>query len=1120
MIGTMGGGGGIAAAISSGVIPGHYGPAPPSSRVVSSDYSVQLDRAGGIGAAGGRIPSSDRASLLDRASTAGSASGVGGGVVERGYDVYNGNPFAHPAPLPSSSSLLLRSRSKSLGEETHQQQQQQQRGVGAGVGGRNNNNSGSPFPPKPEIVGERQRSWHRGGGGGGDRGGGGFGVADVVAQNPQQQQHQHPRGTAAAAPPPSHVPPCRPHHHQPQHSHYQPPPSPKQQQQPRHLSSSVTTPVPSPIMSMKNERGYSFASHSLVNLAAAAATSSLTGPLKRGLSSGSGGGISGGIGGGIGRERAAVGDEKYQQRPNRDTAIPPLPLGGMPSTPPAAISYRDHHNLSSSPGEICTAGRDDWNGREEEEEKAVDGDGPSVVVLSGTGAVEASSGREEGGVSGGGFAAVGTFAAAASDPPPPPSFRPSPSPFRSNDQSLSADVAPAAAPPTSSPKDDSLYADLASPSPWYAVRRPAASASVEADATPASSPRYAPSPGEMREGGTRTTSPGEMAEEKGGHDANDDAVQVQTQVEVRAQQQLAEHTPYQPALAVDTTPAKGSPPQPPPSPRPNPTGAAAAATNDAVVEENEIEKEKELPPLTCASLGDDDKIRKAEDIVAAMVKLADFNACLSGDGVGVPLPSKIQITKAMAILETKIKLKTKEAMCLRKEVQAIQAAERAEEERIAKMAKEEKERIAIEEEQFAREAEESVRMRRKEREENVSTRRRELTAVYESRSSALEENRQTEISRMKATQSDIEGGVVEINSQIAILCQQLQVAEEQMAELDKAQLRRDMERSAAAFPCGGGLVPTEIMAEDETKHDGTGIPTLDYPGKMSELVGRILAENQMIAKRAHLEVLEAIPYFPDAEGTTSSGELSSTAKEDGAGGEITACNYDEKRILISNEEWSNRARRVTGLINAIYTEPTEVPHYHENNDHFIEIAPLIKECIRRKDKKLKSRWTTLAEHYVLRQTMYNEQTVSTGDVSERGGYFSAAGFLLGGRGGEYYDTMNNMESSTSSTPNSGNGGGGASASQANSAVRGNNPYRRPRRGLAPGDIVRSDYEQEQIIAEIAAKEAIEKRIKEGGCSLPRQRGWLENVSLFIAQGIFYVKVICSYTRCIKLCCPR
>jgi hypothetical protein len=102
----------------------------------------------------------------------------------------------------------------------------------------------------------------------------------------------------------------------------------------------------------------------------------------------------------------------------------------------------------------------------------------------------------------------------------------------------------------------------------------------------------------------------------------------------------------------------------------------------AFEEESEIkiEMKKELPPLTYASLGDAKKMHKTENIVAAMVKPANFNACLSGDRVGVPLTFKIHITKAMAVLETKIKLKLKEVMCVRKEVQTIQAIKRAEEE--------------------------------------------------------------------------------------------------------------------------------------------------------------------------------------------------------------------------------------------------------------------------------------------------------------------------------------------------------------------------------------------------------------------------------------------------------
>jgi hypothetical protein len=59
--------------------------------------------------------------------------------------------------------------------------------------------------------------------------------------------------------------------------------------------------------------------------------------------------------------------------------------------------------------------------------------------------------------------------------------------------------------------------------------------------------------------------------------------------------------------------------------------------------------------------------------------------------------------------------------------------------------------------------------------------------------------------------------------------------------------------------------------------------------------------------------------------------------------------------------------------------------------------------------------------------------------------------------------------------------------------------------------------EEQIIVEIAAKEAMEKRIKEGGCSLPHQRGWLENVSVFIAQSILFGESNFFFIGGIKLC---
>jgi hypothetical protein len=54
------------------------------------------------------------------------------------------------------------------------------------------------------------------------------------------------------------------------------------------------------------------------------------------------------------------------------------------------------------------------------------------------------------------------------------------------------------------------------------------------------------------------------------------------------------------------------------------------------------------------------------------------------------------------------------------------------------------------------------------------------------------------------------------------------------------------------------------------------------------------------------------------------------------------------------------------------------------------------------------------------------------------------------------------------------------------AGRSSNPYRRARG-------VRSEYEQEQIIAELAAKEAMEKRIAFGGCKPTPQIHTLEKV---------------------------
>jgi len=524
-----------------------------------------------------------------------------------------------------------------------------------------------------------------------------------------------------------------------------------------------------------------------------------------------------------------------------------------------------------------------------------------------------------------------------------------------------------------------------------------------------------------------------------------------------------------PSLTTDMSPAVTKT-KLPSTPHHSVSAVSEAAAKKAAAEQ----ATPKLPPLTCTSLGDADKIAKAQDIVADMVELADFNSVTTDNGE-MALPSKMQITQAMSIIENKIKLKGKEAMSCRKEVKALEVEEKLEAE---KKVREQQERVLAVEHEFD--------MREKNRHEIVSSKKDQLTEARQKQKSSHVEKREAEVSRINGVcQAEIASQNEPINAQVTSLYTQMQAAEQTIAEIDTAILQRELQESAAKY---GTAIQPIIMAEDGTTDDGTGIPTMDMPGRMSALVGSILMQNQITAKKAHEEMLDCIPYIPDAEAITK--EAVDAVK---SGGSEEDGDYQEPpKELISNEEWCNRARKVTGQHDALYTEPSEVPFYHENNAHFVEIAPQIKDCIRRKNKKLKNRWKSLADQYVVRQMVYNETSGLQGDVSERGGYHSVAGMI--GRGGINNDG-NSMDVSSGGTPSTPGG--------SELGVRGNNPYRRQRnRGINNGDVVRSDYELEQQIAEIAAKEAMEKRIKEGGCSLPRQRGWLENVSTCICLYFF------------------
>jgi hypothetical protein len=142
----------------------------------------------------------------------------------------------------------------------------------------------------------------------------------------------------------------------------------------------------------------------------------------------------------------------------------------------------------------------------------------------------------------------------------------------------------------------------------------------------------------------------------------------------------------------------------------------------------------------------------------------------------------------------------------------------------------------------------------------------------------------------------------------------------------------------------------------------------------------------------------------------------------------------------------------------------------------------VQEHVRHKQNRLKKRWMQLAEEYEYRESEFKKQMKSNDENRDKPKKSLSVpvrhSILQGGKPNQPV-----LESA-----------GGRTST---------NPYRRARRG----NEVRSEYEQEQIIAEIAAKEAMEKRITFGRTDLPRQIGRLEHeltcpyIKTFTAQRV-------------------
>jgi hypothetical protein len=312
---------------------------------------------------------------------------------------------------------------------------------------------------------------------------------------------------------------------------------------------------------------------------------------------------------------------------------------------------------------------------------------------------------------------------------------------------------------------------------------------------------------------------------------------------------------------------------------------------------------------------------------------------------------------------------------------------------------------------------------------------------------------------MKRCVDDMESQIASasggFDKDIAKVRREMEKARNALAKLDAKMATLEIEYKALT---ADEAAQTEAVKREASSSGG--------PPDVVSMIASIKAQNKRRAAEAHLLALSMASEEVD--------DIMSPEFEHAT--QALLGNRTDPKYRKTAEEWSKLTRQVTGLADALYSEPSEAPFYEHNERTHARLGPSIKEYIRDKNRRLLEHWTELAQEYSVRRHLYDKQQskkakkIKRGSVSVGGrksilGVADKTGLERGGteRG------SNVLES------------GGRSS---------NNPYRRARRG----NEVRSEYEQEQIIAEIAAKEAMEKRITHGGSKLPRQICHLERVS--------------------------
>ncbi|MGK3735730.1 MAG: hypothetical protein ACI90V_002571, partial [Bacillariaceae sp.] len=461
-----------------------------------------------------------------------------------------------------------------------------------------------------------------------------------------------------------------------------------------------------------------------------------------------------------------------------------------------------------------------------------------------------------------------------------------------------------------------------------------------------------------------------------------------------------------------------------------------------------------LSPLLVSSLGNADVMKRAETVVLNLHEVMSIaSSKLEMNGNAKELPSKTDIMAAVQEIE-KLTRKTKSEVDETEE--ETKKATNEEELRRAQEATE----VEEEKKQKQLEVEMQKEEQRKEEEHSKSLADKEAQDQIKIRFEEELEKREVDL-KDKVTKAK-EGKKLQFDQEL-----QTKIAEA-CTGLDKsiAKSRREMEKSkTAAQKISKKLATAEksykaIVETEKKKKQKRKKPTKRDCIPLDDIVNSITLENKRKVKEAHMLAFS----FADPHLGLDTYEFNNP---------LQASSFEERdpKYRKTFEEWSIMAKQVTGLSTRLYSEPSETPYYEQNERNHASVGPLVKEYVRDKQIRLNKHWTMLAEEYEVRKRLYEKHQRKLAKKATRVSITSRKSILGNKESKEKPDDKGTKTIEAS----------GRSS---------NNPYRRARRG----NEVRSEYEQEQIIAEIAAREAMEKRITHGGSKLPRQIVPLERVS--------------------------